>query len=192
MIPNFTISGFLPPFRTEDSPANPQVVSPYRVSMLQLAHKLAFNEERKNILKGLVAYRTAIRSIGVTSGFQWIDGSFVEDCEKHRGRPPKDIDIITFAFRPQVYNEIDKWREFFASRRDLFDPEQSKKEFSCDAYFVDLAIHPVYLVNQTKYWFSLFSHQRETLLWKGMLEVSLDEDDSDVTTFLTEGGSYGA
>lgn len=191
MIPEFTISGFLPPFLSDD-PTNPGAVAPYRVSLLEIAHRFAINTERRNILKGLVNYRTAIRSEGFTSGFQWLDGSFVEDCEGHRGRPPGDIDIISFAFRPSAYNTEDKWKEFISARPDLFDPEQSKETYCCDAYFVDLTRHPIYLVNLTKYWYSLFSHQRETLLWKGMLEVSIEEDDSDVIAFLNEGGPYGA
>lgn len=190
MIPEFNLSGVLPPFLSGDSPVNPNAVAPYRVSLLHLAHRFAINDERKKILLGLISYRTALRAEGIISGFQWLDGSFVENSEKTRGRPPKDIDIITFSYRPEGYNGIDEWQKFVNSRADLFDPEQSKQDYLCDAYFVDLQSHPIYLVNQTKYWFGLFSHQRETLQWKGLLEVPLDEDDSDVIAFLNEGGAY--
>lgn len=98
------------------------------------------------------------------------------------------MDIITFSIRPDAYRSNQEWRTFITARPDLFDPEESKKSFLCDAYFVDLEVPPLYLVNQTTYWFGLFSHQRETFLWKGMLEISLTSDDADVETFLAQGG----
>ena len=35
------------------------------------------------------------------------------------------------------------------------------------------------IVDDTKYWFGLFSHQRNSSLWKGMLSISLDSDDME-------------
>lgn len=158
--------------------------APYRVELLGVVQRFGETPERRAILAGLVAYRNALRAVGITAGFQWIDGSFVEDCEKNRGRPPSDIDIITFSVRPQKYRDSGSWREFVKSRPDLFDPEVSKGEYKCDAYFVDLAAHPVHVVAQTRYWFGLFSHQRDTYLWKGMLEIPLAESDRDVERIL--------
>jgi len=93
------------------------------------------------------------------------------------GRPPSDIDIVTFAFRPTKTD--DDWRKIVTENSDLFIPEQSKKKYICDAYFVDLSTHPVHVVNNTKYWFGLFSHQRETYLWKGMIEIPILSDDDE-------------
>jgi hypothetical protein len=53
--------------------------------------------------------------VGIVEGFQWIDGSFIEDAEKSRGRPPADIDIITFGGRPAGYAEKDAWAEWCAA-----------------------------------------------------------------------------
>lgn len=190
MIPEHNQSGVLPPF-IGSKPTVEGAMAPYKASLLQVAQKFAINEDRIQILKGLISYRKELRKEGITFGFQWIDGSFVEKSEHILGRPPKDIDLITFSPRPEKYNDPDIWRKFFQSRLDLFDPEQSKNRYFCDAYFVDLRAHPIYLVNQTKYWFGLFSHQRATFLWKGILELSLDEDDIEASAFLDTGGAYG-
>nr|WP_217160898.1 hypothetical protein [Thiocystis violascens] len=160
-------------------------MAPYRAELFEVIQRFGNTKERREILEGLVNYRNALRAAGIHSGFQWLDGSFVEDCEKIRGRPPKDIDIITFSVRPDAVSESASWREFVLSRPDLFDPETTKLHFRCDAYFVDLSVNPVHLVAHTRYWFGLFSHQRDTFLWKGMIEVPFGRNDSDVELLLS-------
>jgi hypothetical protein len=187
VIPDHSHTGVLPPFLPGASPHMHGAMSPYKVSLLDVAQKFATSAERITILKGLVAYRDELRSIGIRGGFQWIDGSFVEECEKVRGRPPKDVDLITFSVRPPAHSDNEQWKQLIHSRPDLFNPEESKETFYCDAYFVDLAAHPIQIVNQTRYWFGLFSHQRDTFLWKGMLEIPFTADDSDVLALLTQG-----
>lgn len=159
-------------------------MSPYKVELAEFVERYGGTEKRREILQGLLAYRDALRAVGINTGFQWLDGSFVEDCETNRGRPPGDIDIITFSVRPRRYADSVSWRQFIRSRPDLFDPETSKEQYKCDAYFVDLGVNPVHLVAQTSYWFGLFSHQRDTYLWKGMIEVPFSGDDSDVELLL--------
>jgi hypothetical protein len=187
LIPNHTHDGVLPPFIPGATPTDNGAVAPYRTKLADFAERFAGTTERKVILSGLLAYRTALRSVGINSGFQWLDGSFVEDCETIRGRPPKDIDLITFSFRPKACAETDAWRKLILSRPDLFDPETTKSIYKCDAYFVDLGVHPFHVVAQTRYWFGLFSHQRDTYLWKGMIEVPFTEHDNDVESFLIRG-----
>lgn len=190
MIPEHNQSGVLPPFLPGSAPSNLGSMAPYKVSLLQVAQRFAVNEDRIKILEGFVGYRSALREVGFYSGFQWIDGSFVEKPELIYGRPPRDIDIITFSPRPEQFHDPKKWQDFMQTRLDLFDPEAIKKKYFCDAYFVDLLTHPLFLVNQTAYWFGLFSHQRETFLWKGMLEVPMTEEDADVCAFLEKGGAH--
>lgn len=185
MIPNHSHDGVLPPFLPGGSPTEPGEMAPYRVGLAEFVLKFGDTNERREILEGLVAYRNALRAVGIASGFQWLDGSFVEDCERIRGRPPKDIDIITFSVRPKALEKSGDWRAFVQSRPDLFDPDTTKKHFKCDAYFVDLGVHPVHLVAQTRYWFGLFSHQRDTYLWKGMIEIPFIGDDKDVELLLS-------
>lgn len=192
MIPNHTHDGVLPPFVPGATPSDAGAVSPYRTDFAGFAERFALTVERKAILSGLLAYRTALRAIGIATGFQWIDGSFVEECEAVRGRAPKDIDLITFSFRPKDYAETSAWRTLVHSRPDLFDPETTKSIYKCDAYFVDLGAHPVQVVAQTRYWFGLFSHQRDTYLWKGMIEVPFTESDDDVEPLLRQEANHAS
>lgn len=188
MIPAHNQSGVLPPFLSGSSPTAPGAMAPYKVSLLEVAQRFSHGNARLEIIHGLVTYRTELRNEGIVSGFQWIDGSFVEDIERNKGRPPNDVDIITFANRPPAYLDPIKWRDFIKLRQDLFLPIECKKKFRCDAYYVDMNLQPEILVSQTRYWFGLFSHQRDSFLWKGILEIALG-DDKDVVAFLSAGGN---
>lgn len=184
MIPDHSHEGILPPFLPGGTPTEPGHTAPYRADLSEVVQRYGNSAERREILKGLLSYRKALREAGISQGFQWLDGSFVEDCENNRGRSPADIDIITFSVRPKELAESNAWRDFVLSRPDLFDAEISKDLYKCDAYFVDMGVHPVHLVAQTRYWFGLFSHQRDTYLWKGMIEVPFIGDDKDVKLLL--------
>lgn len=186
MIPDHNQSGVLPPFLGSSSTSS-NLMAPYKVTLLEIAQRFSSSINRYKIIEGLVSYRSELHKEGIISGFQWIDGSFVEDIERNAGRPPNDVDIITFAKRPSAYLDPQRWGNFVKRRKDLFLPPESKKNYRCDAYYVDMSLQPEALVDQTKYWFGLFSHQKDTLLWKGMLEVPLC-DDQDVILFLSSGG----
>ncbi len=69
-------------------------------------------------------------------------------------------------------NDDAAWQTFVMTNIALIDPAVVKAAYKCDAYFVDLDIAPVTVVNSTRYWFGLFSHRRGGL-WKGMLEIEL-------------------
>jgi hypothetical protein len=179
MIPKFSESGVLPPFLPGSDPTVPADVAPYRISLSDLVATFGTTPERKKILVGYLNYRVELKSKGIVAGFQWIDGSFTENAELTRGRPPGDIDILTFAVRPASASDLDSWVLFVNTNLHLFDPGIAKQAFSCDAYYVDLSIPPQFVVSKTAYWFGLFSHQRETFLWKGLLEISLDDTDEE-------------
>ncbi|MGY4476326.1 DUF6932 family protein [Bradyrhizobium sp. USDA 3364] len=174
-IPANTISGILPPF-TGETPADGAFVSPYEVKISDVVTRYGTSLERTKILTGLLNYRKALKDLGIVSGFQWLDGSFVEDVETIRNRPPGDIDLVTFAHRP--VQEIDEWQKMLDANQHVFVPRLAKAQFKCDAYFVDLSIDPAVLVADTTYWFGLFSHQRDVAAWKGMLRVDLESDDT--------------
>ncbi|MBE2295247.1 MAG: hypothetical protein IAF00_09855 [Phycisphaerales bacterium] len=182
MIPAFNLSGVLPPF-LGPSPTGRTEMSPYAVSMVEVVKHFATSHERIHILTGLLDFRAALRAVGIVDGFQWLDGSFVEDVEKMRNRAPADVDIVTFAHRPTA--SPDEWRRLVSDHLYLFDPRITKAQYHCDAYFVDLDKKPFLVVDDTRYWFGLFSHQRVTSLWKGMLSVPLQSDD-DVARSLLE------
>lgn len=174
MIPQMNASSVLPPFTGPD-PTSLATTSPYVVAISEVVDRFATSIERIAILRGLLSYRQKLISLGLTDGHMWLDGSFVEDVEIFRRRPPEDIDVVTFATVPGVDKPA---KQMFAKTHiDIFFPGEAKKTYMCDAYFVDLSSSPLALVNQTRYWFGLFSHQRETNLWKGILQVPLQSDD---------------
>jgi hypothetical protein len=149
-------------------------MSPYQVSMREVVERFATSEVRVAILRGLLSYRGALLRAGLVDGYQWLDGSFVEDVETSNRRDPKDIDIVTFASSPADSADRNSW---LRANEGLLDPRRTKDDFLCDAYFMDFQKRPDLLVDDTRYWFGLFSHQRESNLWKGMLKVPMLSDD---------------
>ncbi|TCW50800.1 hypothetical protein EDC53_102368 [Phytobacter diazotrophicus] len=186
MIPPFSVSGVLPPFVGEE-PAIPSAQAPYRITMLELVQRFAISLERIAILEGLFEYRSKMRSLNVM-GYQWLDGSFVEDCERTRGRAPADIDLITFAYRPRdeegQFIDAGAFVELMDLHPDLFESETAKQVYMCDAYYVDFNQAPHTLAAAVTYWCNLFSHSRMQNLWKGILQVDLNVDDSEAIAIL--------
>lgn len=173
VIPSFNHSGVLPPFIGDAHGADGR--SPYLTNLAAMSRQLVTTDERHKIFEGLLRYRASLRAAGLVEGFQWIDGSFVEAVELTRQRPPSDVDVVTFGWRPKDMG-TDAWAALVLERADLFDPKESKRVYQCDAYFVDLGVAPSWLVMQTAYWSGLFSHQRDTFLWKGLLQIDLNKD----------------
>lgn len=155
--------------------------------MDEVVERFSFNLDRISILEGLLNYREQMRNLNV-QGYQWLDGSFVEDCESIRGRPPADIDIVTFAYRPvdQQGRFLDGAAFLSLSQQhpQLFDSDAAKQTHMCDAYYVDLNQKPHMLAAAVTYWCNLFSHTRVNSLWKGMLQVQLNADDSSAKAIL--------
>ena len=184
-IPSFTTSGALPPF-LGGNPAIHATMSPYQTTLLKLVDRFATSIPRKEILSGYLAHRAALLNLGIT-GFQWLDGSFLEDIEALEGRAPGDMDTVTFVWRPaSLVNDQAAWNAVVAANLPLFVPAQAKVQYRTDPYFVETQHHPVAVIQQTAYWFGLFSHQRVTSLWKGMLMIPLDaaQDDGAALTLL--------
>ena len=172
MIPLFGPSGVLPPFVGANA-ALRAGVSPYISTMGEIVARFGTSVERLAILTGLLDYRAALAGAGIADGFQWIDGSFVEDCEALRQRAPGDVDIVTFAYRPATPD----WSLFVSQHLEIFDPPLSKAQFKCDAYYIDLQKPTNLIVADAAYFNGLFSHQRDTLQWKGMLSIDLNSND---------------
>jgi hypothetical protein len=187
VIPELNQSGVLPPFISEQGPTDPASMAPYRSTITEFVIRYAQSPKRITIFRGLLEYRRKLKAIGITRGFQWLDGSFVENAELNLGRSPADVDLVTFAMRPTSDDEV--WRGIVNGNRELFMPSESKEKFQCDAYFVDLNTHPMHIVSNTRYWFGLFSHQRESYLWKGMVEVLIICDDKEALEILDRGDS---
>jgi hypothetical protein len=184
VIPAFTLSGVLPPF---DGPNPGQgSISPYRATLLEVAQRLCTSRQRIGLLRGLIELRKALVKLGINQAVQWLDGSFCENVEISRGRPPADIDVVTLFIRPEIFlKEPAKWKTFVEANRDVFSRERTKKLFCCDAFFVDIqGLSISNLIQQITYWHGLFTHQRETFQWKGIIEVQLTPNDDDVVAYL--------
>ncbi|HEX8613914.1 MAG TPA: hypothetical protein VF800_21770 [Telluria sp.] len=159
-------------------------MSPYETNLVELIGRFAYSPQRIKILRGLLSYRSDLHAIGISNGWQLLDGSFMEDVESLRDRPPADIDLVTFSPIP---GEVQAKQQLMQDNLDLFDAARARLRYGCDGYFVDLD-DPVELVaDSTRYWFGLFTHQRETLLWKGILKVPMaDDNDGAALTLLNE------
>ncbi|MFY8322352.1 DUF6932 family protein [Pseudomonas aeruginosa] len=187
VIPALNQSGVLPPFIQEFGPTSSAAMAPYGTSMAAVASRFTSTPERKAIFEGLLNFREQLRQAGLVEGFQWLAGSYLEDCERYRGRPPKDVDIVTFARRPTGMEEMTAWQGFVQQNMHVFDKRLIKDTHMCDSYHVDLSLPTEAIVSSTRFWFGLFSHQRDTYLWKGILAVPLIDDDEAARQILAGG-----
>lgn len=179
MIPPLTSDGYLPPY-LGGHPTRSHGMAPFKTTVMELATTFATTTDRRVAFAGLLEFRQMLRSEGFENGFQWIDGSYVEACEYIRGRPPKDIDVVTFFRRPKRLRKQEDWHAFFHSTfKALFDRHSVRSKTCCDVYYEDLDLPSDVLVARARYWFGLLSHQRSSGLWKGLLEIPLTSDDSD-------------
>lgn len=178
MIPDFGLGNVLPPFTANDVVGQFAPRSPYITTMTELVNRFATSPERASILRGFKTFRDKLRETDFINGFQWINGSFVENCETTNGRPPNDIDVVSLLYRPNQHFEAPDWHSLIETfDSTLFNQDYCKHAFKCDAYFIDLDAPPDLVAQQTAYWFGLFSHQRETFRWKGMVQIDLQCDD---------------
>ena len=180
--PQWNKEGVIPPI----DPQNPtsRQRSPYKASLAQFTEYFAKSPARIEILRGFLDYRAALHAIGAADGFQWLNGSFLENKEALRGQDPGDIDVVTFFYLPPNTPEPDFVNRDFS----LFDPNQhaqNKARFRVDAFFQPLYAAPERLVEGSNYWSGMWSHQRDTFRWKGFLQVPLSSfEDATATTFL--------
>lgn len=174
MIPEWTPKGVLPPY----DPAAPRSRkrSPYRASLTDFVLRYATSAARKTILRGFLSFRQALHAAGLEGGFQWIDGSFLENIEVIEGRDPNDVDVVTFYHLPEGQTQVD----LYSHAPVLFDHDHNKAAYAVDAYFRDFGgstFEP--LMNDSVYWYSLWSHRRNEQ-WKGYLQIDLSPADDQV------------
>lgn len=174
-LPSWNSQGVLPPV----DPSNPVSISrsPYAVSLKDVVSQFGNSTDRLNILTGLLSFRSALHAAGIIDGFQWLDGSFLENIESLESRPPRDIDVVTFYNLPLNQTQ----RTLFNCYPQLFDHRHIKENYHVDAYFVDLnGIVPEKLISKAAYWYGVWSHQRKSLLWKGYLQIDLSSTDDHI------------
>ena len=187
-IPDWSIHGVLPPIRPGIAATSPDR-SPYRASPLDICLRLGHTSQRRRILRGLLALRAELRAASLAVGFQWVNGSFAEDCEDIRGEPPGDIDVVTFV----PFGDEARQLELIAAHRVLFFSQEAKARFQVDHYLVPIDVE--FDANQARrvaYWYSLWSHRRADERWKGFVELSLSDDDTEAAAWLARQDSDGA
>lgn len=182
-IPAWNELGLLPPIDPE-LPTNPQR-SPYLVTLLDVVMRFSTTPERRKVLTGLLDYRAALHKVGLCQGFQWLDGSFLEDIETLERRPPKDIDVVSFIRKPADHAMSDA---------DLatLDHGAVKMQHAVDSYLVGLdEISAEEAIAASAYWYSMWSHRRNQA-WKGFLQINLTPaEDQQVRQWLSQFDAAG-
>lgn len=178
-IPAWNPEGLIPPVDASNPASTSR--SPYRVSLADLVLRFSTTPERKAILDGLLDYRSTLRAAGLVTGFQWVDGSFVEDIETNGFRPPNDIDVVTFFELPAGITQASLMSAnpllFPTGPGALVAKIALKSRFHVDAYFVNLGSRSERLIERGCYWYGMWAHQRKTQKWKGFVEIDLDPAD---------------
>lgn len=179
-IPAFTAEGVLPPHT--GNPTNPDEVSPFPCLVSEVCDRFATSAERCRILLGWLELRVLLRQAGFAGAFQWLDGSFLEDIETYAGRPPRDMDLLTFFWPPRP----DFTSQVAAAFPVLTNHAAVKATYHMDHYPINLSLHPVRTVDLVAYWTGLFSHRRDGV-WKGMVRVELgDQADDDAARLIVD------
>lgn len=177
-IPAYTHDGVLPPFIGPDGPGGAaEDMSPYMATATEVVATFGLTDERREILRGWLRHRAALRTAGFDAGFQWLDGSFVEK------KDPEDLDVVSFLYRPAGVADGAALAKLMRANAGLFVRSRVKAEYHLDFLPVDLDGSPEALIGLTRYFLGLFSHRRVDYLWKGMLQVRL-EDEADDTVAL--------
>ena len=178
-IPNFNHNNVLPPHL--GSPAFSTDLSPYKCTVVELCHRFATTKKRVEISKGYISFRKEMISTGITQGFQWLDGSFLENIEISESRDPRDLDVVTFYDGVSSPNMVD----IMASFPEFSSPAKSKARYNLDHYPVDFTYSPMVTIESTRYWIQLFTHNRAEV-WKGILHLSINtaSDDQDALKYL--------
>jgi len=175
-IPNHRLDGTLPAF-TGHPAANDAGRAPYATTIDELVARYATSDRRRELLRGLLGLRAELRALKITDAFHWIDGSFVNVLA---GREPGDIDVVTFFTLPPSFADPAIVSAVLATHQHVFNSSEAKKRFGCEAFYVQLNADPVGLVRLSRYWYSLFAHERGSLHWRGFLEIPLGSDADDV------------
>lgn len=166
-IPDFNNQGLLPPYNGEREDMHQ--ASPYPATTLELCQKFGSTPQRREILHGYLKFRSLLHQLQVVEGFQWVDGRFLEQ-DTPKGDGPEYIQVVTFCkdsplFEDPTFDEISA---------PLTAPlEDIRKQFRVDPLLVSLDWPLQDVISHTRHYSGLLSHQQETGVWKGMLEIKL-------------------
>lgn len=171
-IPAFDHNLVLPP-HTGD-PRDRSDLSPYACTTLELVQRFATSGERIEILREFLRFRAELQNRGLQVGFQWLDGSFLEDIETYAFRPPRDLDLLTVFW---TY-DLPFLNKLVIDLPAFMNPAISKRDFKLDHFPVMADESPEVTVENTRYWIQLFTHRRDGV-WKGILRIELNTPAED-------------
>ena len=170
-IPAWNAQGVIPPINELDPTSAER--SPYAVSLADFVLRFGQSAGRHGVLDGFLRYRAALHAVGLTQGFQWLDGSFLEQVEILEARAPNDIDVVTFFDLPGGRTQRDLQRQAPALFPATGAAHRALKDaYRVDAYLEHLGKPAPRLVRQASYWYSLWAHRRNSA-WKGYVQVDL-------------------
>lgn len=168
-IPEWDDRGLLPPYMGH--PAATEDRSPYQVSLADVVGRFGTTSARCDLLAGFLDFRATLRQAGLTRGFQWVNGSFIEDIMHIEAREPRDIDVITFYHLPNGYTQAD----FIIAFPLEFNRTTIRNQYKVDARFLCMDnINMSYLASRFVYYNNLLSHRRNWE-WKGYLQIDLSD-----------------
>lgn len=87
---------------------------------------------------------------------------------------------MTFFGLPAGVSELD----LFNNLGPLLDHDHVTAHYSVDSYLVGLHEVPANLVDQSAYWYSVWSHRRDHT-WKGFVQLELGDDNADALKLLS-------
>lgn len=181
-LPDWNSQGILPPVLPGVGGTSSNR-SPYQTDLFILLDRFASSPERRRILDGFLRFRQTLHTLNITRGFQWLDGSFLENIELLKGRSPNDMDVVTFYELPDGIRQADL--------QEKLEYDNFQEKYSVDAYFCELGKPlDVRQAQKLTYWYSMWSHRRDGL-WKGFVQIDLApaHDDAARAMMLTLGGS---
>lgn len=183
IIPAWNSAGVMPPIRPGVQ-GNSSDRSPYRVELPAFVDRFATSPERMAILDGLLRFRAGLHKAGIVAGFQWLDGSFLEQVEIIEERAPRDMDAVNFIDLTGV-DQAELARQHTA----LFDHEKVKTDYRIDAYFMQTGGQlDEATIRRISYWYSMWSHRRDGL-WKGFVQIDLSPtQDAEARAILSLAG----
>jgi hypothetical protein len=175
-LPNWTANGVLPPNNSMSPTSSDR--SPYRVCLSDFILRFSTSTKRNKILDGYLRFRSDLHALGLNDGFQWVNGSFLEDIERTASRDPNDIDVVTF-FRSEQTQEA-----LLRKNPALFN--QPKTAYLVDSYLFELSkATPERIVANSAYWYSVWSHNRSGE-WKGYVEIDLKPQEDQAARNILE------
>jgi len=168
----YSMRGVLP--HHLDEWPEPTAMPPYSIPLGEFAHHFAYSPARIDLFRGLLEFRKVLKTQGI-SGFQWVDGSFVQS-EAIYGRDPEDIDILTWVICDSMVQ--------FEELVQFIDSEAMKRDNHCHVFFAP-AVGGQIPWPLGAYWLWLFGHtntakvldEKDRGLGKGFLQIELADSE---------------